>query len=63
MIKFLKQIDIFGHPVNVLYKGGAKHNTLVGSIFSIIVTICVGTFTIATFLETISHSNQAISTK
>ena len=58
MIKFLKSIDKFGHPVTVLHKGGATHNTLVGSIFSIIVTMAVTAFAIASFAETFTRSNQ-----
>ena len=57
MIKFLKSLDKFGHPVTVLYKGTATHSTLCGSLFSILVTISVTAFAIASFAETFTRSN------
>ena len=58
MIKFLRSIDIYGHPIGVLYKGNTAYNSLLGSVFTIITTVIVLSFSVANLAETISHTNQ-----
>ena len=58
MIKFLRSIDIYGHPIGVLYKGNTSYNSLLGSVFTLITTVIVLAFSISNLAETISHTNQ-----
>ena len=58
MIKFLRSIDIYGHPIGVLYKGNTSYNSLVGSVFTLITTVIVLAYSVAILAETIAHTNQ-----
>ena len=35
----IKSTDIFGHPVNLTFKGSATHNTFIGGVISILVRV------------------------
>ena len=41
MLDFIKSLDKYGHPIGVHYKGGSTHNTLFGSVFTLITNITV----------------------
>ena len=58
MIKFLRSIDIYGHPIGVLYKGNTSYNSSLGSLFTLITTVIILAFSVANLAETISHTNQ-----
>ena len=58
MIKFLKSIDIYGHPISVLYRGEKTHNTLLGSVFSILTTAVVLFFALDRLIKMLSYENQ-----
>ena len=57
MSKFLKKFDIFGHPISVLYQGNTKHNTIIGSIFSILTAISVTIYAVNGLIEGLTHEN------
>ena len=42
-------IDVFGHPINVNYKGNETHNTLIGSVLSLVVYACTLAIAITSF--------------
>ena len=63
MQKKFKQIDIFGEKVGVNYKGSQTHNTVCGSLTTIITTACVLTFALHTYIEMITHENHKESTR
>ena len=58
MIKLLKSIDIYGHPISVLYRGEKTHNTLLGSVFSILTTAVVLFFALDRLIKMLSYENQ-----
>ena len=60
--KYLKRVDIFGHPIGVHYKGQTTHNTISGSLVSLMMISWVLFYAAATFLETIKHFNQQENT-
>ena len=57
-MKTLKSIDIFGHPVGVLYKGQSEHKTLLGSLLSLVKIVAVMIFAVKNLIDTTSHNNQ-----
>ena len=46
MQKKFESIDIYGHPISVLYKGGTSHKTICGSI----ATLCTRTLFLILFI-------------
>ena len=58
MLKYIKSIDIYGHPIGVQYKGQTRHATIFGSIFSIIAIVTVLLFASERFISMISNSSQ-----
>ena len=61
MLKLLKSIDTFGHPIGVLYKGKTTHNTVFGSFITLIMTTIVLGYATMNMIETVNRSNQQIS--
>ena len=61
MKKLLKSIDVFGHPIGVLYRGNTAHKTVFGSIVSLIMIAFLLAFATMRMIETVSHTNQQIS--
>ena len=61
MKKLLKSIDVFGHPIGVLYKGSTTHNTVFGSFITIIMTTILLAYATMRMIETVNRSNQQIS--
>ena len=57
MLDKLKSIDVYGHPINVLYKGGTRHNTLFGSLFTLLTTVTVLIFASSRIIEMIQHTD------
>ena len=53
MLEKLKSIDIYGHPVGVQYKGNRTHNTLLGSLFTILTSTMVLLFAASRMIEII----------
>ena len=53
MLKKLKSIDIYGHPIGVLYKGSTTYQTLFGSIFTLLTTATVLIFASSKMTEII----------
>ena len=62
MIDFLKKVDIFGYPIGVHYKGGTSHNTIFGSVLSLLTILWVLLYGAVTLLQTIQHLNLEVST-
>ena len=63
MLDKLKSIDVYGHPINVLYKGGTTHNTLLGSMFTLITTVTVLLFASSRMVDLVYHNDQSISSR
>ena len=63
MLKFLKSIDIYGHPIGVLYKGQTTHKTHFGSLLSILTTAVVLAYSLQEFIGMITHDNQQENTR
>ena len=61
MKKLLKSIDVFGHPIGVLYRGNTAHNTVFGSIISLIMIAFLLAFATTRMIDTLNHTNQQIS--
>ena len=61
MIKLIKKIDIFGHPIGVQFRGQETHPTLFGSFFSLFTIVCVLIYAVAQLYQTINHLNQEVS--
>ena len=61
MKKLLKSIDVFGHPIGVLYKSSTTHNTVFGSFITIIMTTILLGYATMRMIETVDRSNQQIS--
>ena len=61
MIKFLKSLDSFGHPIGVLYRGSTTHNTLFGSFITLIMTTVILGYATMNLVDTVNRSNQQIS--
>ena len=57
MLKKLKSIDIYGHPIGVLYKGSTTYQTLFGSIFTLLTTATVLIFASSKMTEIIQHTD------
>ena len=57
MLDRLKSIDGYGHPVGVLYKGGTTHNTLFGSVFTLLTTALILIFATSRLIEMMDHSD------
>ena len=62
MINYLKKVDIFGHPIRVNYKGETAHNTIFGSVLSLVMITWVLFYAVYTFLDTFEHLNQEVNT-
>ena len=62
MIDFLKRLDIFGHPIGVHYKGQTTHNTIFGSMLSLLIILWVLAYAAFTFMDTVHHTNQEANT-
>ena len=58
MLKFFKSLDIYVHPIGVLYKGDSSYKTLLGSFFSLVTTSIVLFFAVARLIEMMDRSNQ-----
>ena len=63
MLKKLKSIDIYGHPIGVLYKGSTTYQTLFGSIFTLLTTATVLIFASSKMTEIIQHTDQSVNTR
>ena len=61
MIKLIKKIDIFGHPIGVQFRGQETHPTLCGSLCSLFTIVCVMIFAAAQLYATLNHMNQEVS--
>ena len=57
MLDKLKSIDVYGHPINVLFKGGTRHNTLFGSVFTLLTILTVLLFASSRMIEMIEHTD------
>ena len=57
MLEKLKSIDGYGHPVSVLYKGGTTHNTLFGSMFTLLTSALVLIFATSRLVEMMYHTD------
>ena len=58
MLKYIKSVDIYGHPIGVHYKGQTTHATILGSVFSIIMIAAVLLFAADRYLSMITNSVQ-----
>ena len=41
LISFIKDRDMFGHPIGLTLKGDDTYNTLIGGFFSIVINIMI----------------------
>ena len=57
-MKYLKSIDVYGHPIGVLYNGETKHKTMFGTILSIATIVVVLIYASQQLVATITKSNQ-----
>ena len=58
MTKYLKSIDVYGHPIGVLYYGQTRHKTIFGALLSIATIVVVLLYASEQFLATITSANQ-----
>ena len=63
MLEKLKSIDGYGHPVSVLYKGGTTHNTVFGSVFTLLTSALVLIFATSRLIEMMHHTDQSITSR
>ena len=63
MLQKLKSIDGYGHPVSVLYKGSTTHNTLFGSVLTLLTSALVLIFATSRLIEMMQHTDQSITSR
>jgi hypothetical protein len=42
--KMIRQLDMYGHPINLAFKGETTHKTLLGGVFTILANVIIVSF-------------------
>ena len=58
MLKFLKSLDMYGHPIGVLYKGDTRHRTWLGCVCSILTMLFILLFASQALLAMATKTSQ-----
>ncbi len=53
----LRAIDLYGHPINLTYKGETTYKSLVGAFFTIITRIGILTFFVLEIINVINKDS------
>lgn len=61
--KFLVNLDIFGQPITVLYKGSDTYKTKIGALCTILVTVLILINTVMLAKGYINNSRQTETTQ
>ena len=63
LLEKFKAFDGYGHPVSVLFKGGTTHNTLFGSLITLLTSALVLIFATSRIIEMMDHTDQSITSR
>jgi hypothetical protein len=54
--RFVKSLDLYGHPISLSFKGETTHKTLLGGVFTILANVLVLSFLIYQILSVVSNT-------
>ena len=61
VISKMQDLDVFGEPVSVKYKGANTFKTLPGALLSLLLFGFIFTFALLSFLDLIAYRNPIVS--
>jgi hypothetical protein len=53
--KYITKLDIYGHPINLTYKGESTYKTLLGGIFTILAQFLIISFFLYELMSVINN--------
>ena len=62
MLRFVKEQDELGHPIGLTFKGEEKHQSLIGGVLSVVLTIFTLTILIINLEKVFTMSDPTITT-
>jgi hypothetical protein len=60
--KYITKIDIYGHPINLTYRGSSTYKTLLGGLFTMLVRFLVLAFFLYEMMGVIYNTPSIIVT-